>query len=370
MKVWRIITIILLCLVLAGSVACNPFAPVKEQITWQQVKVTRGDLTVSVSGSGKLEISDEANLGFGVSGRVEEIFVEENDTVKKGEVLAELDTGALELAVTQAQVARAQAELALAEAQAALDEARYDLDILQRRHVSYEQQRVAKLQISAIEQQIQTAELQIKQAEQSIPEAQKQLEWATIVAPFAGIVNSVAVDEGDTVVAGQSIVHLIDITNLELKIDVDEIDIPQVKIGQRVIIEVDALPDVSLEGGVASISPLSKEESGLVLYEVTVALTVLEGFELRAGMSATGNIVIDERSDVLLLPNRAVVEDNQGNTVVKVAIGEQIEEKPIVAGISDGLQTEILDGLEEGDVALIEIRTKPAPAGGFFGGSQ
>ena len=55
---------------------------------------------------------------------------------------------------------------------------------------------------------------------------------------------------------------------------------------------------------------------------------------------------------------------------MKVAIGEQIEEKPIVAGISDGLQTEILDGLEEGDVALIEIRTKPAPAGGFFGGSQ
>ena len=147
MKVWRIIAVLPLCLVLAGSIACNPFGDNEEEASQQLVEVVRGDLTVSISGSGSTDISNEANLAFGIGGKVDRIYVDENDEVGKGEVLAELDTGALELALAQAQLALSQAEAARAQAKAALDDAEYNLYILKKRHVSYEQQRIAKLHV-------------------------------------------------------------------------------------------------------------------------------------------------------------------------------------------------------------------------------
>ncbi len=372
MRRWRTMVVLLLCLALAGSIACNPFAGDEEETTLQLVEVVRGDLTVSVSGSGNIDISNEAELTFGVGGNVDKIYVEEDDEVSKGDVLAQLDTGALELvlaeaqsALAQAKAAQAQAEAAQAQAKADLDGAEYDLYILKKRHVSYEQQRIAKLQISATELQIEVtelqieaAELQIEAAEQAIAEAQKQLDWATITAPFDGTITSVNVDEGDTVLATEIIVHLIDLTSMELIAEVDEIDIPGVEVGQRVIIEVDALPDLLVEGEVTFISSLAEEEAGVVLYEVKIDFAVPEGSGFRVGMSATVDIVIDERSGVLLVPDRAIKQDSEGNPMVKVMVNEEIEERPVVTGISDGYQTEIVDGLQEGDVVVVERRAR------------
>ncbi len=370
MKSWRIIAVLLLCLVLAGSTACDTFGGGEEEVTVRLVDVVRGDLAVIVSGSGNIEVSDEAELTFGVSGKVAKIYVDENDTVSKDDVLVKLDTGALELALTQAQLALVQAQLALSQAKAdqtqakaTLDEAEYNLYTLKRRHVSYEQQRIAKLQIEAAELQLAAAELQLEVTElqletmeQAITEAQKQLDWATITAPFDGTIAGVNIDEGDTVLATEIIVHLIDLTSMELSAEVDEIDIAEVKPGQKAIIEVDALPAIQLEGEVISISPLAKEESGLVLYEVTIALATPVDSRLRVGMSATADIVLDEQNNVLLVPNRAIKQDSQGNPMVKVMVNEQIEERPVVTGISDGFETEIVVGLDEGEVVVIERR--------------
>ena len=370
MKIWQIVTILLLSLTLTGSIACNPFAG-DEEAALQLAEVVRGDLIVSVSGSGNIDISNEAELAFGVGGRITQIYVEEDDEVNKGDVLAQLDTGALELALIEAQSALAQVELAQAEAEAAqaqakatLDEAEYDLYILKKRHVSYEQQRIAKLQIRAdelqlesIELQLEAIELQLETAEQAITEAQKQLDWATITAPFDATIASVDVDEGDTVLAAEIIVHLVDLTSMELKVDVDEIDTPDVKPGQRAIIEVDALTALQLEGRVISISLLPGEEAGVIVFEVKIAFDAPSGLELRVGMSATADIVTNERSSVLLVPSRAIKHDSQGNPVVEVMVNEQIEERPVVIGISDGFDTEIVDGLNEGEV-VVERRAR------------
>lgn len=365
MKVWRIMLALLLCLALVGSTACNLFGDSEEEVTRQLVEVVRGDLTVSVSGSGSLDVSNEAELAFGVGGKINKISVEEGDEVGAGDVLARLDTGALELALTQVQLAKIQAEAAVAQAEAALDGAEYDLYILKKRHVSYEQQRIAKLQIQAAELQLKAANSQIESAEQSITEAQKQLDWAIITAPFDGIAARVDADEGDTILATQTIVYLIDTTTMELNAEVDEIDIPDVKLNQRAIIEVDALPALPVEGEVLSISPLAKEEAGVVLYEVKIAFAIPEGSGLKLGMSATADIIISERSNVLLVPDRAIEQDNQGNPIVKVMVNEQIQERPVVIGISDGFDTEIVRGLREGDVAVIEKRVKKEPGGLF-----
>jgi HlyD family secretion protein len=202
------------------------------------------------------------------------------------------------------------------------------------------------------------AELQIKAAEQSIAEAQKQLDWATITAPFDGTITSVNIDEGDTVLTTEIIVHLIDLTSMEMNVEVDEIDIAEARPGQKAITEVDALPALQLEGEVTSISLLPEIEAGVVVYEVKIAFDAPPDFELKVGMSADTDIIINERKNVLLVPSRAITQNSQGNPIVKVVVGDRIEERPVVTGISDGYDTEIVDGLNEGEVVVVERRAR------------
>ena len=368
MKHWKIAAIILLCLALAGSVACIPFrgGAGEEADTSQLVEVVRGDLSVIVSGSGNIAVSDEANLTFGSSGKVDGIYVEEGDEVGYGEVLAELDTSALELALTEAELAVKQAELAIKQAetekvQAEADwkQADYNRRLLQRtlaesrlRKIAETELEAATLRLEVADLQIEAANSQLAAAEEAVDEAQKQLDEATLSAPFRGVVTTVDVIEGDTVTATTTIVHLIDLATMELNVQLDEIDIPSVKPGQRAIIELDALPALNLEGRVSSIGPLPTVESGVVLYEVEIDFDVPQGSGLRFGMSATADIIISERTDVLLVPDRAINQDSQGNPIVYVMVDEQIEERSVVIGMSDGYLTEIVSGLEEGEIVV------------------
>ncbi len=105
----------------------------------------------------------------------------------------------------------------------------------------------------------------------------------------------------------------------------------------------------------------------MILYEVEIGFNVSEGSALKAGMSASADIVIDERSNVLLVPSRAITQDSSGSPVVKVMVGEETQERPVVTGISDSYQTEIISGLSEGEVVVVERKVKPE-SGGLFGG--
>jgi len=339
-KSWRIVVILLLCLVLAGSMACNVFGgDGKQEASWEQVKVVRGDLTVSVSGAGNIDVSDEVNLTFDNKGKVDKLYVSVGDKVSQGDVLAELaplDTGALELDLLKAQIAR--------------DEAEYNLNQLKDvQHASYDRVKIAESQLEA-------AELELAQAE-------KELENETITAPFDGVVASIDAKVGDTIAAGTVIVHLIDPTAIELKVQVDEIDIPKIKLNQTAVVSIDALPDVKLEGSVTAISPVSAATGGVVLYDITISLTAPEGSDLRVGMNATADITIEKRSNVLLVPTRAIMQDRRGNSIVVVQAGEELQPRPVVTGLSSGLQTEIIEGVSEGETILIEMGAETEPSG-------
>ncbi len=368
MKGWRIL-VILLCLALTGVTACGNES--EGEVAKQPVEVKRGDLAVTVSGSGNIVVSDEVRLAFGTGGKVDKIYVDEGDKVTEGEALAKLDTDALELALTQAKAAQTQAEAALAQAEAAQaqasaarDDAEYSLKQLKkvllassdRVKVAEAYLDAAELQLKAAESQFKSAESQLEMAEQAVAEAQRQLDEAAITAPFDGLVADVYVKEGDIVpsptMSPTPIIHLIDPATMELEAEVDEIDIADVKPGQRAIIEVDALPDVQFEGVVASISLLPSPQGGVVLYDVKISFSVTEGSALKVGMSATADIIISERSNVLLVPSRAIGKDSQGRAIVQVVVDERTEERLVVTGLSDGFETEIIDGLEEGEVVL------------------
>jgi len=397
MKDWRIVPVLLLCLVLAGTAACAGEGG--EEVYWQPAEVVRGDLTVIVSASGNIVVANEAKLTFGSGGKVDKLYVGEGDEVTEDDELARLDTGPLELALTQARAALEQAEYNLEKtedpysrddirsARAAVDaaedyleDAQWELDqATDAWWIEYWTAEVyraqanllaAEAQLDAMlfdpdDDEIEILEMQVDAAEQALAEAQKQLDEATITAPFDGLVASVYVEEEDIISAAMPILHLIDLTSIELDAEVDEIDIPDVKLGQSVIIEVDALPALQLEGKVISIALLPSTLAGLVVYEVKISLDVPPDSEPKVGMSATADIIIHQRSNVLLVPERAVTQDSQGNPMVWVMVNEQIEERSVGVGISDGYQTEIVSGLQEGDVVVWETKVKPSAPGLF-----
>ncbi len=451
--------LLLLCLTLANATACN--APSSGEGTENLVKVVQGDLTVTVSGSGNIEVSNEIKLAFGVGGRIDKIYVHEGDKTSKGEVLAKLETSDLELAVTEAKVAQTKAQVAVIQAQAdviqaqtaviqaeaALQTAKYelnktrdlytwedikvaqaDVDEAERyledalwklgqyssggegyeswqKVVIHAQARldtakdkldamlsgadpaevvIKQLQVEAAQQSLELAQqsLEVTQqspwlaqqslglAQQSLEQAQEQLDEATITAPFDSVVAKIYVDEGDIIpspsVGSMTIIYLIDPSSVQLKVQVDEIDISGVKPGQKAIIEVDALPTIPLEGKVSYISLLPTEEAGVIVYDVEITFDVAEGIGIRAGMSATADILIADRSNVLLVPDRAVKQDSQGNNIVEVMVDGQIEERVVDIGISDGYQTEILTGLKEGEMVLERQAKSQSSKTGLF----
>jgi len=249
-----------------------------------------------------------------------------------------------EVAIAKLQVEAA--VMAEAQAQKNLDELIEDITIMEL------QLEAAKASVEQARESAALARESVQLAQQSLDQAQKNLDEATITAQFDGVIASVDAEEGDTVTAAMTIVHLVDPTDMELIVEVDEIDMPGVRLNQETIISVDALPDVTFEGRVTSIYPVPTKVSGIVMYNVRINLEVPGNSDLKIGMSASADIIINKQSNVLLLPSEVIEVNDQGKQVVKVMVDKQIQERPVVIGISDGSETEIVSGLSEGEIVV------------------
>ncbi len=366
MKFWRITAVLVLAIVAVGIAACNALDGNTSENTEQTAKVERGNLTVVVSGSGNIEVSKNARLSFGTSGRVEKVDVEEGQTVEAGQVLAKLETGALELATTQAELAVSQAELALTQAQLAQETAEYELDRLSKLPQTPESKELnlKRRQVDLAKQQVVVAGQSLELARKSLEQARERLNEAIILAPFAGTVDRVNISDGDLVTMGAPAITLVETGNLELRVKVDEIDVVQVKPGQKARVEIDAFQGAPINGQVVSISTLPTLEGQVVVYFVRIDLPIPGNAGVRAGMSATADIIIAERNSVLLVPDRAVRRNERGETVVDVTMNGQTQERPVVTGLSDGLRTEVVQGLSEGET-VVERRTRSSSGGVF-----
>ena len=206
---------------------------------------------------------------------------------------------AFEIAELEFEVAETQ----LVAADLQLETAELEFEVAETQLTVVEPQlEAANLQLEAANLQLEAADLQVEAVERALEEAQKQLDKVTITAPFDGVVVSVDVDEGDIVSTTTPIVYLIDLKHMELIVRIDELDIAKVKTEQKVMISVDALPEAKLEGQVTFISPVAREPVGVVLfededeeksYEVKIDFDIPENSPIRAGMSATAEIIVE-----------------------------------------------------------------------------
>ncbi len=205
--------------------------------------------------------------------------------------------------------------------------------------------------------QVVAAETTVEQARISLLRAINDLEEATLLAPFSGVVTAVNVNEGE--VANGILVEMYDPNSLEVVLDVDEVDIGRISIGQPAAITLETWPDVEIMGEIASIAPEAiGDASALVVYQVFLSLGQTE-LPVLAGMTADADLLTADEEEVLLVPNAAINADRRSGTytVNLVTIDEngdqQIEEVEVVIGLRDGRFTQVTDGLVEGDQLLV-----------------
>jgi HlyD family secretion protein len=337
------------------------------------VEIRRGSLTETAAASGKIEPEIQVEVKSRGSGQVIEVLVKEGDQVEAGQLLVKLDPTDAERALASAIVTRERVKADLAAAQASLSVAELDRKNSQ---VSQEvAEKSAELGVGSSDTartaahatqlaganttlkraQLASAQAQLKAAELTVQDAETRLKETKIYAPIAGTVLDVAVEKGTLVSSaltnvggGSSVMTLADLSNLRIVGSIDEAQISHVAAGQRVDIRVDAYPDRVFQGVVDRASPLGKEASNVVTFDVEIVVVDKEASLLRSGMSADVEIVTTEQKDVLLVPLLAV--QSKGNRrFVRLASGE---ERPIKTGATDGTRMVVLDGLAEGDDVL------------------
>ncbi|OGN90538.1 MAG: hypothetical protein A2Z70_01885 [Chloroflexi bacterium RBG_13_48_17] len=206
---------------------------------------------------------------------------------------------------------------------------------------------------------LRTANLNLQIAETQLKNSKEELMKTEILAPFDGTVVDIGVKENDQLSAfdysSKTAVYLVDTRTVKLEGVVDEVDIYKVEVGQDTIITVDALPGVELKGKVTFISPLGNQTTGVVEFPVTISLEPTET-ELKGGLTATADIIIDEHKDILMVPNRAI-KGSVGNYWVDVVIDEKkvtTEMRPVVTGVQNDQFTEIISGLSQGEKVIVE----------------
>jgi HlyD family secretion protein len=356
------------------------------------VLVRRGTITATVETTGKVRSARQVELSLPFGGRVKRVAVSVGDKVEAGQLLLEVEApdaerqvreAELNLEIRQLQMDKARAGASPEEieiAQANLRKAALAKQVAQAAYdeiaASYEKRENAEaspealaLQQATIDYQIaqrnherlvngpptdelSASEKQLESAQLALERAQAQLEEMRLITPLAGTVVRVEASEGEMVSAYRPVVVIADLTSLQIIAEVDEIDVAEVAPGQEVTIRLDAYPGQTLPGTIVSLAPAASPERGSTVYEAVVEFDA-EGLALRLGMGANLKIITLEKEGVLLVPNRATQPVGR-RRLVKVVDGRSIREVEVVTGLSNESETEIVQGLAEGQKILIE----------------
>jgi HlyD family secretion protein len=355
--------------------------------------VERGDLARVVVATGKIQPRAKVEVKSKASGIVKQIFVDYGDTVKQGQVLAELDKEQLQASVRQAKATLEVAQAAFESAQGSFERNKVEAegpdvpflktsmvraqdlykdgliaknvreDAEMAYQVALNRQMIAQRNMTVTKAEAAKARAAIEQARAALDNAETDLAYSTIVSPLDGVVLSRDVQVGSAVssilVMGSQatlVMTLGDMSDVYLQGKVDEADIGKVYLDQPARIVVESFKDKKFDGRVTRISPFGAEKDNVTTFEVRVSIGNPSG-ELKANMSANAEIILEEKKCVLMLPEAAVAYDKDRNASVDVpdAKAEKGRRKVgVKLGISNGVKTELLAGLNEGQKVVLQ----------------
>lgn len=341
-----------------------------DQPHYQTDTVTRGDLTLAVSATGALQAVNTVEVGSEISGLIKSVFVDYNDRVAAGQLLARLDTDRLEAEVAQARAALRASEASLTQAEASLEEQQKKTEraeqLAGQNLISPQELESARAARSRAEATAASARAQIVVNRASLQMAETTLDKASIRSPINGVVLVRNIRPGQAVAASFQTPVLFtlaeDLTRMELEVDVDEADISRIKAGQLASFTVDAYPDTSFPATISKVYYAPQNVAGVVTYQAILSVEN-NGMLLRPGMTATTDIITDEVHDALLVPNTAlrftppgIGREKQDKPVVWILKGQEPVAVALRTGMTDNRKTQVLSGgLDPGQEVLTNI---------------
>ncbi|MBI5034535.1 MAG: efflux RND transporter periplasmic adaptor subunit [Chloroflexi bacterium] len=212
---------------------------------------------------------------------------------------------------------------------------------------------------------VKATQANIDQARAARDLAKIRLDYAVLKAPFDGIITHVDFDLGSTVPAGKVLLAVADQSELRVKVNIDETDIAQIKVGQSVQIRLDAYPEAHVTAKVTDVAAVATTVQGVVNYVVTVSINPSQ-VPLKIGMTADANIVVANKENVLLVPNQAVRGVSNRRYVTIQTDPQQTKEIEVNLGMANDQESEVISGLEEGQTVVIPL-SQQLPMGGPFG---
>lgn len=384
-----LILVISVLLIIIAAFSFYSWNKGNQEYSFETTTVKKGSVSNTITATGTLEATNTVIVGTQVSGVIEKLYVDFNSTVKKGELIAELDKSTL-----QSSLENAQADLDNAQAEYDYQQANWN-----RMKALFDKGLLSQSDYDLANYNLRKSKASVKSALANLDRSARNLSYANIYAPIDGIVLNRAVEEGQTVAASMNTPELFTITNdlieMQVEADIDEADIGMVKQNQRVEFTVDAFPDLNFEGKVSEIRLQPNESSNVITYIVIISVSNPD-LKLKPGMTASITTYVEEANDVLLVaskatnftPNRQLLEaymstlpdneqrppmretsdDNEktrtkppqrempeldnSHKVVWVKNGDQIHPTVIEVGIDDNTNIEIISGVNEGDLLV------------------
>ena len=356
-------------------------------VSYRTARVRRGSLRSTIQATGTLSAEETVDVGTQISGTIREIYVDYNDKVKEGQLIAVMDSRTQQADVDMAKANVLSAKADLAKANAKLLRANRDLS---RTRQLVKKDLIARSELDAdvadqatAKADVLVAQAKVAQYEATLRKQEINLSYTKIYSPVDGVVVAKNVEKGQTVAASYqtpSIAEIArDLKQMQVEVNVDEADIGSVKVGQRAEFTVDAYTDATFTGSVTQVRISPKSSNSVVSYTVIVKVNNDEE-KLMPGMTANVSLIVTEKNDILLVPNAALRFNPNVNTSVQAQMGPRrrggnvaavetpgvyvlMNKKPVKIevekGITDGTRTEILSGVEEGTEVLVGFNLQP-----------
>ena len=314
----KVISLLLILLAITGGVLLKFWSQgeAKTLTRFETEPVRKGRLKVTVSATGTLKPVNQVDVGTEVSGIIREVLVDFNDPVKKGQILARLDTSQLQAQKLQSEASLEVAKAEYLKAQTDVDDSKSNLERLKKAYRLSNGKVPAKQDLDTAEAKYQVALAQVEVAKANIIKAEAVLEAniselakATIYSPITGIVLNRSVETGQTVAASLQAPVLFtlaeNLTNMMLYVSVDEADVGQIKEAQSAEFIVDAYPDKTFPAQITQVRFAPQTENGVVTYQCLLKVDNSD-LLLRPGMTAMADILVQDERDALLVPSAAL----------------------------------------------------------------
>lgn len=307
-------------------------------------------------------------------------MMDAQDARVTNELQAQINLLQAQMTVRKSERALAEAEAALAAARAgagstaasalALAQARLAVQEAEVARQAAEAER-AQLTAGATEAALASAQAELVRKRLALAEAEAALAGTQLAAPFAGTVLQVGAAVGDVIAANTVVVTLADLQTLRVVAAIDELTIRRVAAGQGAVVTFDAFPGQRFRGEVLAVPLQGELQGGVMVYEAPIGVTGVEGLSLLVGMTANVQITAAQAADALLVP--AIAVQRSGGVYRALVVNAAAPELPPIAvpvevGLSDGVQVQVLSGLQEGDRVVVEVETG-SPAGALGGGT-